>query len=102
MDPSELPPESNARIAIEHTTVVMTPSVYIQWLHDRLATRGVRFVRAAVTSIAEVEAGNYGTKPDVIVNATGVGAKSLGGVMDTDVEPIRYDRSCFRSAAIYG
>jgi len=91
---ASLPPHSNAQIAISHTTLVMHANKYILWLHSRLLARGVRFVRASVASIAEVHSGVYnteggGVEPDVIVNATGVGALTLGGVEDLDVEPIR-------------
>lgn len=89
MDPSEIPPHSRARIAISHTTLVIDANAYIIWLSDRLRARGVHFVRATVPAIADVHSGAYGPVPDVVVNATGLGAKTLGGVVDADVEPIR-------------
>jgi D-amino-acid oxidase len=92
MKPSELPPHSRARIALAYTTLVITPPAYLAWLSARLRTRGIRFVRATVSSLAEVADGKFteGRKADVVVNASGVGAKTLGGCEDADVVAIRW------------
>jgi hypothetical protein len=97
--PSELPPDSRARIALAYTSLVLTPPTYIEWLASRLRARGVTFVRGTADSLAQVQAGTFGPAPDVIVNATGVGARTLGGVEDPDVEAIRYVRPANGDAA---
>jgi D-amino-acid oxidase len=55
-------------------------------------------VRGTADSLAQVQAGTFGPAPDVIVNATGVGARTLGGVADPAVEAIRYVRPANRFA----
>jgi D-amino-acid oxidase len=96
MDTTELPPNSRAKIAISHTGLVLNPPKYISWLRGRLEARGVRFIRSTVRTLSDVYAmrDQFGMTPDVIVNATGVGARSLGGVEDLDVQPIRCVVSC--------
>jgi D-amino-acid oxidase len=92
MESSELPPDSQAKIAISHTGLVLNPPVYISWLKTRLEARGVRFIRQTVQQLSDIytPSGDFGPVPDVVVNATGVGARTLGGVEDAAVEPIRY------------
>ncbi|TFK46336.1 nucleotide-binding domain-containing protein [Heliocybe sulcata] len=86
MDPSELPPDSNAKIGITYTSLVMTPSIYLTYLTSLLhASPNVTFVRKTVSSLDEL----LYLSPDVIVNATGVGAGTLSPVNDPLVEPVR-------------
>lgn len=100
--PSELPPNARARIAVSYTTLVLNAPKYIVWLAARLRARGVSFVRGTVASLAEVQSGTFARVPDVIVNATGLGARVLGGVEDADVLAIRCaplrSRACARHA----
>lgn len=89
MGSSELPPNSHARIGISYTSLVLDLPRYIAWLAARLRMRGVTFARGTAVSLAQVQNGTFGPVPDVIVNATGVGARTLGGVEDPEVEPVR-------------
>jgi len=59
--------------------VVRLPA-YLGWLVDELAAAGVDFAHREVDDLAEVDA-------DVVVNATGLGARELVG--DPEVTPLR-------------
>ena len=89
MDPSELPASAGAKIAITYTSMVMVAPRYIEWLRKRVEAKGVKFVRATVSSFDEFRtpSDKFGPVPDVLINATGNGARELLG--DLDVEPIR-------------
>ena len=82
MSPSQLP--SGVKIGVKYNTLAMNPLILLPWLKKKLDDRGVRFVRAEVSSFAEARK-LAGAK--VIVNASGVGAKNLAG--DEEVEPVR-------------
>ncbi|KAL4963461.1 FAD-dependent oxidoreductase [Aspergillus stella-maris] len=74
----------NAKIGFSYQTVAINPSVFLIWVKKGLEKRGVRFIRREVKSFAEA---TKMVKTDVLVNATGLGAKELAG--DNDVVPIR-------------
>lgn len=99
MSPDELPPKSRAKLATELTSMVMHADGYIRWLYAFLQGRGVRFVRKTVDSVAELASAEFGS-PDVIVNASGNGAKYLKGVEDPLVEPIRGQTMLIRNTDI--
>lgn len=72
------------------TILSLAPSTYLPWLQSRLEALGVKFVRAKIDSIEEAAERLPGVgKVKCVVNATGLGAKSLIGCMDQAVEPIR-------------
>lgn len=68
--------------AFECLLPVIDVPVYMPWLKNRVQGLGVRFVTKSLNSIAELE-----HEADVIVNCSGLGAKSL--VNDDEVFPIR-------------
>ncbi|CED84830.1 D-aspartate oxidase [Phaffia rhodozyma] len=70
------------------TTLSLAPPVYLKYLYDQLKAKNVRFIRKKVESIDEA-ARVLGEKAGCVVNATGLGALSLGGVFDQNVVPIR-------------
>ncbi|PSR71073.1 hypothetical protein PHLCEN_2v13042 [Hermanssonia centrifuga] len=78
---------SGAASGVAFTTVSLNPGLYLPWLKSELDTRGVTFIKKKVYSIGEVAeiAGPKG----VVINATGLGARSLIGVQDKAVYPIR-------------
>ncbi|KAI0936990.1 hypothetical protein AcW1_001084 [Taiwanofungus camphoratus] len=85
MEPSEIP--AGAQGGVKFTTISVNPEVYLPWLKSELLARGVQFIRKRVHSLSEAAAL---TGPNgIIVNATGLGARSLMGVEDTTVFPIR-------------
>ena len=94
-------------------TISVLPKVYLKWLKDTLEERGVKFIHKQVSSIEEAATlGNDGgvSEDGIVINATGLGkslttypskkakltsksfllgAKSLIGVEDEAVYPIR-------------
>ncbi|KAE9403969.1 nucleotide-binding domain-containing protein [Gymnopus androsaceus JB14] len=74
-------------LGFEYQTVVIHPLIYLQWLKDRLTASGVKFVRRELQHIRDVR--DIVPQVDVVVNASGVGAKYLGGVQDELVEESR-------------
>ncbi|TFK45240.1 nucleotide-binding domain-containing protein [Heliocybe sulcata] len=97
MDPSELPPTSNAKIGITYTSPVLTLSIYLTYLTSLLhASPNVTFVRKTVSSLDEL----LYLSPDVIVNTTGVGAGTLSPVNNPLVEPVRGQTIVIRQPAI--
>ncbi|KAH9913357.1 uncharacterized protein B0H18DRAFT_1049147 [Fomitopsis serialis] len=72
---------------IAFKTFSVNPELYLPWLQSELLARGVEFVRRRVHSLGEAAA--LAGPNSILVNATGLGARSLVGVEDTDVFPIR-------------
>ncbi|OSX67120.1 hypothetical protein POSPLADRAFT_1175870 [Postia placenta MAD-698-R-SB12] len=85
MDPSEVP--SGAQGGVCFTTISVNPEVYLPWLKAELRARGVSFIRKRVQSLNEAAA--FAGANGILVNATALGARSLIGVEDTNVFPIR-------------
>lgn len=103
MDPSEVP--SGAQGGVRFTTISVNPEVYLPWLKAELRARGVSFIRKRVQSLNEAAA--FAGANGILVNATALGkphcvcaicimrltrvlgARSLIGVEDTNVFPIR-------------
>jgi len=82
-----LPPESvppNYKSGVAFSTLSVNPEFYLPWLKSELDARGVTFVRRHIGSLEE--AATYGS---IVINSTGLGAKSLMGVEDPDVYPVR-------------
>ncbi|OBZ79955.1 D-aspartate oxidase [Grifola frondosa] len=63
------------------------PYAYLPWIKSELIARGVEFVRKRVATLGEAAA--LAGPNGVLVNATGLGARSLIGLEDKDVFPIR-------------
>ncbi|KAI0094450.1 FAD dependent oxidoreductase [Irpex rosettiformis] len=74
---------------VSFTTVSLNPQIYLPWLYHGLRARGVHFVRRKFESIAEAAEYFNGNGKGVVVNATALGARTLIGVEDQDVFPIR-------------
>lgn len=68
-------------------TITVNPEEYLPWLKSELLANGVTFVRKKLQSVEE--AAEIAGIDGLIVNATGLGAKSLIGVEDNSVFPIR-------------
>ncbi|KAJ8593248.1 FAD dependent oxidoreductase [Rhizopogon salebrosus TDB-379] len=82
---SEIPVPYKVGVAFD--TVSINPLEYLPWLRSELESRGVIFHRQYVGSLDEVKpfVGNNG----ILVNATSLGSRSLIGVEDTALYPIR-------------
>lgn len=78
---------AGATSGVAFTTVSLNPEVYLPWLKGELQARGVSFIKKRVYSINE--AAEIAGPTGVLVNATGLGARSLIGVQDLAVYPIR-------------
>jgi hypothetical protein len=104
--PSDHPLPPKARCGVQYDTYSVNPEIYLPWLKSQLEGRGVRFVRRRILSLDE--AGELAGEDGVVINATSLGeppeqireiviylyalvqgARSLLGVEDTDVYPIR-------------
>ncbi|GAA5936865.1 FAD-dependent oxidoreductase [Sporobolomyces koalae] len=84
LEPSECPPNS---VGVEFDTLSVHAPKYCQHLAHQLRSNGVTIERRYVKSIDE--AFDCFGRVDIVVNATGLGAKSIAGVEDDRVQPIR-------------
>ncbi len=63
---------------------------YLKYLLETFEKKGGKVVRSSVQHISQLLDGAFGTgKPDAVVVCAGIGARSLGGVEDMNVYPIR-------------
>ncbi|KAI0660694.1 nucleotide-binding domain-containing protein [Cubamyces menziesii] len=85
LGPDEIPASMKAGVGFK--TVSVCPDAYLPWLKGELVARGVEFVRKRVVTLGEAAA--LAGPNGVLVNATGLGARSLIGLEDKDVYPIR-------------
>lgn len=88
MADDELPADIAA--GCEFTSVCINTAVYLPWLVGQLAAAGAVLRRAVLGHVSEAAGLSHAGKPaDVVVNASGLLACRLGGVMDGAVYPIR-------------
>jgi glycine/D-amino acid oxidase-like deaminating enzyme len=59
-----------------YTGLIANPTVFLPWLTSQLKARGVTFLQRTLTSLSELR--NL-TNAELLVNATGLGAKELVG-----------------------
>ncbi|KAI0081069.1 FAD dependent oxidoreductase [Panus rudis PR-1116 ss-1] len=85
LPPEEVHPEFKG--GVKFKTITVNPVKYLPWLKSELLKEGVLFVRKQVQSIGE--AAEIAGPNGIVVNATGLGARSLIGVEDSEVYPIR-------------
>lgn len=85
LSPSEVPELFKAGVAFD--TVSVNPAEYLPWLQSELISRGVTFERRNVRSLDELSSM---VGPDgILVNASSLGSRSIIGVEDTKLYPIR-------------
>ncbi|KAJ5754893.1 hypothetical protein N7533_004436 [Penicillium manginii] len=76
--------------AQEFTSVCINTAVYLPWLVGQCVRSGAVVKRAVIKHIADAANEHHtGQKADLIVNCTGLSAKTLGGVMDSKMHPAR-------------
>ncbi|KAK7447411.1 hypothetical protein VKT23_014120 [Stygiomarasmius scandens] len=95
---SDLP--DGITMGYEFKTLTMNPQVYLRWLKDQVDAAGnVKFVRRELNHISEVLQDEHNANREnlVVVNATGCGAKYLGGVEDEAVQEARGQTLLVRS-----
>lgn len=74
----------------EFVSVCINTAVYLPWLVGQCVKNGAVFKRAVFKHIADAaNAHHTGQKADVVVNCTGLSAKTLGGVLDDKMYPAR-------------
>ncbi|KAJ7615036.1 D-amino-acid oxidase [Mycena polygramma] len=92
---SALPP--NCAEGISFTTLTIDSPVYLNYLLSRFLAAGGSIVRGAVQHIAQVVEGGHGifngrkclSPPSAVIVCVGLGARTLGGVEDKEMYPIR-------------
>lgn len=85
ISPSDIPEPFKAGVAFD--TVSVNPSEYLPWLQSELISRGVTFERRNVRSLDDLRSL---VGPDgILVNASALGSRSIIGVQDTKLYPIR-------------
>ncbi|KAG2360390.1 hypothetical protein BDR07DRAFT_1412627 [Suillus spraguei] len=82
---SEVPAPYKVGIAFD--TVTINPMEYLSWLRTELESRGVVFRRQYIRSLNEVRP--FVGEGGLLVNATSLGSRSLIGVEDKTMYPIR-------------
>lgn len=83
MDKDELP--DGASFGVTYGSVIVTPKIFLPWMRNRLEGAGVKFLRANVTSLGDLKDMGH----QILINATGNGAKHLSDVKDEKVVPVR-------------
>jgi len=98
MDSKDLP--EGIKSGCEFTSVCINTAVYLPWLVGQCAARGVVFKRAVLKHINEAaNMSHTGKKADIVVNASGLLACKLGGVMDSAMYPARGQTVLVRNQA---
>ncbi|KAH9891427.1 FAD dependent oxidoreductase [Xylariomycetidae sp. FL2044] len=84
----ELPP--GVASGVEFTSVCINVMLYMPWLVGQCRANGAVFRRGTLAHISEAAAMSHaGGRADVVVNATGLSSRRLGGVADQDLTPVR-------------
>ncbi|XPS75778.1 hypothetical protein M3J09_007848 [Ascochyta lentis] len=98
LESDELPP--GIASGCEFGSLCINPALYLPWLVGQCRANGVTFHRRTLNHVAEVRSLSVGcSKVDVIVNATGLSASNLGGVLDQNMFPIRGQTVVVRNIA---
>ncbi|KAG0335962.1 hypothetical protein BG004_008253 [Podila humilis] len=87
---AELPP--GIEFGITYTTVTVNAPKYLQFLQEQVMARGGIIERATVDSLkalAQISHDKSGSKPEVLVNCSGLGSRTLAGVHDLQMFPTR-------------
>ena len=88
--PPESLPSPIFKTGLQFTTVSIDTPNYLLWLYETFTSSGGRFIRASVQHVQQILDGAFGIgRPDAVVVCAGIGARTLGGVEDQDVHPIR-------------
>jgi D-amino-acid oxidase len=88
LEPSELPPGISS--GISYTSVCINTPQYLHYLLGKCLSAGVVVKRAVLTNISEARNLHSSGRPaSIVVNCTGLGSATLGGVQDSTVYPAR-------------
>ncbi|CAH0020895.1 unnamed protein product [Clonostachys rhizophaga] len=76
--------------ASDWTNVCINTAIYLPWLVGQLLKNGAVLKRANLSHIEDAKSLSHTGKPaSLIINATGLGSRKLGGVEDTKMAPAR-------------
>lgn len=82
------------------TSVCINTTIYLPWLTSCCLKAGVVFKRAVLKHISEAsQAHHSGESVDLVVNCTGLSARTLGGVEDSNMIPARGQTVLVRNEA---
>lgn len=95
LTPTELVPNTVAGISFE--TVTIDTPIYLNYLMSRFLAGGGSVIRGSIQHINQVieggtrlfSGGKPPSRPDAVVVCAGLGARTLGGVEDKSVYPLR-------------
>ncbi|KAH8888006.1 nucleotide-binding domain-containing protein [Thozetella sp. PMI_491] len=79
----ELP--ADAPFGVTYGSFILTPATFLPWMRSRLEANGVQFKRMHVRALSDLR----GMGHDVLINATGVGARYLADVKDMQMQEVR-------------
>ncbi|KAJ5106887.1 hypothetical protein N7456_003562 [Penicillium angulare] len=87
-------PQSELRSDMDNgqkfTSVCINTAIYLPWLIGQCVKNGAVFKREVFKHIADAaNAHHTGQKADVVINCTGLSSKTLGGVLDDKLFPVR-------------
>ncbi|RIB16659.1 hypothetical protein C2G38_1969910 [Gigaspora rosea] len=101
LPPYKLPP--GVEFGLSYTTITINGPKYIRWLLKQFTIAGGKIKKVRLSHINE----SFDDDVDIVVNCTGIGARTFGGVQDSTVFPTRgqtvtvwaphIKTSCFRS-----
>lgn len=91
MKKEELPVD--AHFGVTYGSIIVTPVRFLPWIRQRLEANGVKFLRADIKSLSELQ----GMGHDVLINATGAGPKYLTDLKDDKVQEVRGQTVLVRS-----
>jgi D-amino-acid oxidase len=80
-----------------YSSYVLNAPLYLQHLHKNLVAKGVPVIRKRITSLDELYNLPEVGPVDTVINASGLGARSLLGVEDREAYPIRGQTVLVRS-----
>jgi glycine/D-amino acid oxidase-like deaminating enzyme len=78
--------------ATNFRSVCINTAIYLPWLVSECLRRGIIFKRAIFSHIGEAAKSGIhqsGQHADIVINCTGLSARSLGGVNDHNLYPVR-------------
>jgi D-aspartate oxidase len=77
------------KFGVAFTTLSIDVPAYLSYLYTSFKSGGGRTQRASIQHIDQVIEGAFSEPPDAIVVCAGLGARTLGGVEDTSLYPVR-------------
>ncbi|KAJ7089309.1 D-aspartate oxidase [Mycena belliarum] len=108
LDAGELP--KNVVAGVTFTTICVDVPRYLPYLMERFLRAGGKACRAKVSSLSSLISESYhhptiprssNPKSAAVINCTGLGALSLGDVLDTDVFPTRGETLIIRAPWVH-